>query len=247
MSFVSERAKKAIADGGGRHYRGAGLGKLKAWKCPGCGAENAGPLTAGCIACGAGAPGTQVRKPGETVPDGGKVAERQRTAPAPPAPAPVARAPLRIPKPAASAVDYDEIERRVARALEQRLGGGYTEVERATIYLALTVYIGAWEDGMIEPTEGLTLEKCRELAARVGPDEMPPIEAGEAERHGTTETTTASGDAGAPEYDDLTDGESGGGEDGGDTGAAETGRKPGAAGAPGGSAGSAVGRLRQPG
>lgn len=226
MSFVSERAKQAIAAGGGRHYRGAGLGKLKAWKCPGCNAENAGPLSEGCIACGAGKPGTQVRKPGERIPDGGaKVAEHKPGKSTPETRAraaasalPRARPPMRIPKPTSAAVDYDEVERRVVKVLEQRLGGGYTEAERATLYNALTVYIGAWEDGMIEPDTGLNLEKTRELAAKVSPDEMPPIEAGEAEAeaHGTTETKTTSGDAGAPEYDSSGDADAG---DSGDSGA----------------------------
>jgi|SRR5215510_2769715 len=39
-----------------RHYGGPGLGE-GIWRCPSCGADNAGPLALGCPACGAGRPG----------------------------------------------------------------------------------------------------------------------------------------------------------------------------------------------
>jgi len=43
--------------GGSRHYTGGGLGNEAGWKCPGCGAENQGPISQGCALCGAGKPG----------------------------------------------------------------------------------------------------------------------------------------------------------------------------------------------
>lgn len=46
--------------GGPRHFDGPGLGQLIAWKCPACGADNSGPLEAGCQLCGSGRPGTHV-------------------------------------------------------------------------------------------------------------------------------------------------------------------------------------------
>lgn len=208
---LSPRTLQSMKDGGGRHYKGRGLGDLKAWKCVGCGTEQAGALKDGCVNCGAGKPGVQVRKPGDPLPKVGEGnAERpdrkaltdvvSTTAPTPPRAAPASA--LRIPR--ASAVDYDEIERRVARVLEQRLGGGFSEVERATLYQALTVYIGAWEDGLIDPASGLPLAKTRELAARVLPEELPAMPAEserEAETHGNDHTTTRAQAGGAPDYD----------------------------------------------
>jgi hypothetical protein len=44
--------------GGSRHYTGGGLGEIGAWDCPTCGQENTGPLTQGCVHCGAGKPAT---------------------------------------------------------------------------------------------------------------------------------------------------------------------------------------------
>lgn len=46
--------------GGPRHFDGSGLGTITGWKCPACGADNAGPLEAGCQLCGSGRPGTHV-------------------------------------------------------------------------------------------------------------------------------------------------------------------------------------------
>jgi hypothetical protein len=46
--------------GGSRHYQGGGLGAEMAWDCPSCGVENTGPLTQGCVHCGAGRPGRHV-------------------------------------------------------------------------------------------------------------------------------------------------------------------------------------------
>lgn len=201
--MVSERAKAGIAAGGGRHYSGGGLGTLKGWRCVACGQENAGAFKDGCINCSAGAPGTQVRKPGDAIVDGGaKVAEIK---PARAAPLPSV---LRIPAPKA-AIDYDEVERRVARVIEQRLGGGFTDAERTTLYNALTVYLGAWEDGLIEPDTGLNLEKTRELAAKVSPDEMPAIEAATEEAEtahddtSSTSSTPTPAPISAPQLDEL--------------------------------------------
>lgn len=234
MAGVSPRTAASIAAGGGRHYKGRGLGALQAWKCVSCGTENGGPLKDGCVSCGAGKPGTQVRQKHEPVPDGaakvggsnsGRPDRNAPTGLTPPTPTPRGAASaggLRIQGPRAVTVDYDEIERRIARLLEQRLGGGFSEVERATLYLALTVYIGAWEDGLIEPNEGLTLDKARELAARVAPDDISPFDAvaagpaeiEEAEEHGNAETETEGsndgdqagsdrgGEPAAPGYDD---------------------------------------------
>ena len=40
--------------GGDRLYKGKGLGDVGAWKCPACLVENSGPISAGCVSCGAG-------------------------------------------------------------------------------------------------------------------------------------------------------------------------------------------------
>jgi len=88
-------------------------------------------------------------------------------------------------------VDYDEIERRMVRALEDRLGGGYSTIERATLYAALECYITLWEDELIDPTGGLSLESTRQLAARLLPDEgIPAMERVDATPT-ATKTTTA--------------------------------------------------------
>lgn len=49
--------------GGSRHYTGSGLGAESGWKCPACGAENAGPIAAGCQLCGSGKPGWRAADP----------------------------------------------------------------------------------------------------------------------------------------------------------------------------------------
>jgi hypothetical protein len=41
---------------GSRHYSGRGLGEIGVWGCPACGEDNTGPLTQGCVHCGAGRP-----------------------------------------------------------------------------------------------------------------------------------------------------------------------------------------------
>lgn len=35
-------------------YEGPGLGEFGPWKCPACGSENTGELSAGCVSCGSG-------------------------------------------------------------------------------------------------------------------------------------------------------------------------------------------------
>ena len=45
-----------------RHYQAAPRGP-QAWKCPACGADNAGPLEQGCSSCHSGEPGSHVGVP----------------------------------------------------------------------------------------------------------------------------------------------------------------------------------------
>lgn len=223
-----------MTQAGGRHYKGRGLGALQVWSCPACAAQNTGLYQAGCSSCGAGAPGQQVRKPGEAVPDGAAAQRRTAAGPVrpagaqgtgssvvrgavrgavPPSSPPHTRHPLRIQRPAPLAVvDYDEIERRVARVLDARGAAGLSPGERTTIYLALTVYIGAWEDSYITPEQGLSLEGCRALAARLMPEDLEselapaaPPQAEEAETDGYTSTTSESADTGASSYREILD------------------------------------------
>lgn len=53
---------------GSRHYQGPGLGEAM-WKCPSCGAENQGPIAAGCTLCGAGTPDQKSEAPPPPPPD----------------------------------------------------------------------------------------------------------------------------------------------------------------------------------
>lgn len=46
--------------GGPRQFTGSGLGQIAGWQCPSCGADNSGPLEAGCQLCGSGQPGAHV-------------------------------------------------------------------------------------------------------------------------------------------------------------------------------------------
>ena len=177
---------------GSRHYKGAGLGRLQAWKCVACGQEQSGPFTLGCTSCGAGKPGVQTVQR--------KVGERGEPPAPPPAPRPAAAPQIRRPTRLAdqlrsrpAAVDYDDIETRVRRALEGHLGGGYTAQERATLYNALECYIALWEDGTIEPLGGLPLELTRALAQKVAPDAGLELETG-TDGH-TTETAPQAGPA----------------------------------------------------
>lgn len=182
-----------IAAAGGRHYKGRGLGTLQAWKCPACGIEQGGRFEAGCISCGAGKPGRVLPKQ----PGGPAVV----TPPArPPAPRSALSEQLATRK--GAAVDYDEIERRMVRALEGRLGGGYTDQERATLYNALECYIALWDEGTIEPATGLTLDATRQLAQKVAPDTGLDYE--RTETDGNTDTTAPANAApeGLGEYAD---------------------------------------------
>lgn len=193
MAEIPPKITAGIEAGGGRHYRGRGLGTLQAWKCVACGIENVGDFNKGCSKCGAGAPGVQVRKPGDTVaaatpktsaalPDRGHANRSGGSA--------LARQ-LRD-RVSTTAVDYDEIERRVARVLEDRLGGGYTPIERVTLYNALECYITLWDEGTIDPGGGLNLEQTRKLAEKIAPDEgMEMVE----ERDAASTTTAPETDA----------------------------------------------------
>jgi hypothetical protein len=87
-------------------------------------------------------------------------------------------------------VDYDEIERRMHRVLEERLGGGYSTPERLRLLQALEVFIVMWEDGTLEPPPGLSLEATRQLAEKVMPEDLAEEEH-DGERN--TESTTARG------------------------------------------------------
>jgi hypothetical protein len=49
--------------GGSRHYDGRGLGAIGIWGCPSCGEDNTGPLTQGCVHCGAGVPAAKSDAP----------------------------------------------------------------------------------------------------------------------------------------------------------------------------------------
>ena len=49
--------------GGSRHYAGKGLGEIGLWGCPSCGEDNTGPITQGCVHCGAGRPAVKVEAP----------------------------------------------------------------------------------------------------------------------------------------------------------------------------------------
>lgn len=187
---LSPKIASDIKEGGGRHFRGRGLGTLQQWKCPACGVANVGPLGT-CANCGAGAPGQQVWRPGDPLvkadPDGkletvaggreertGQPGGRGPTArPAAPPPSAARGKPATLTAQLRSrppAVDYDEIERRVLHALDARLGGGFSDAERATLYMALECYTALWEDGTIEPSGGLTLQRTRELMAKIAPD-----------------------------------------------------------------------------
>lgn len=166
-----------IAAAGGRHYKGRGLGTLQAWRCPACGQEQGGRFESGCVKCGAGAPGVQVRKADE---GGASPASPPRPAPR----SPGARMADQL-RQRAPAIDYDEIERRVARALESRLGGGYTPHERVLLYQALEAFLWLIDNHEIELPAGQTAEQVRTLAQKVAPDEGL-----EAETDGNTERTT---------------------------------------------------------
>lgn len=48
-------------DGGGR-MRSTAPPAIGIWKCPSCGAENQGPIYAGCTSCGAGKPGQPAKQ-----------------------------------------------------------------------------------------------------------------------------------------------------------------------------------------
>jgi len=49
--------------GGSRFYGGAGLGQEGIWGCPSCGEDNTGPISQGCVHCGAGRPGHKAAPP----------------------------------------------------------------------------------------------------------------------------------------------------------------------------------------
>lgn len=193
---------------GGRHYRGRGLGSAQqAWKCPGCGYENVGRIEQGCSKCGAGKPGQQVRKPGDPVAKVGGAPERPvvrsestGSRPAPPTGS-LAEQLRRRAAPAAN-VDYDEIERRLHKALEERLGGGYNPIERVTLYNALECYITLWDEGTIQPAGGLSLEETRLLAQRVAPEDGLEMADGE----GTTASAAEEQYIGDPDGDPATRG-----------------------------------------
>lgn len=198
---VPPKTVEDIAQGGGRHYRGRRLAAPAPWRCPACGVENTGRLEDGCEKCGAGKPGRQVRQPGDPLKKHGEAEGRQGKPPAA-GPRQAADRPRSSLSPAeqfkaaarGGAIDYDEVERRVARALDAHMGGGYSASERHTLYLALEVYLTAWDGGMIEPTEGLSLEATRALAARVLPDDMPATPDREAERDAEIATAETEGD-----------------------------------------------------
>jgi hypothetical protein len=98
------------AVGGSRHYTGGGLGNESGWKCPACGAENAGPIAGGCTLCGAGRPGY-------------RVGENQ-----PPPPPPQPAAPEPEPPPAAGErVNLAQlwIQRHPDATLEEAFTAGY--------------------------------------------------------------------------------------------------------------------------
>lgn len=202
---VTPKVQADMALQGGRHYRGRGLGKLQSWKCVACDAVNTGPFVQGCTSCGAGKPGQQVRKPGDPLPKLGGEAMRGRnpdtagrvTPPQPPGSPPPRRSLADQVRRAASAadVDYDEIERRMTRVLEQRLGGGFSPAERARLYDGLEILITLWEDGTIVPAGGLSLEHTRQLAQKVAPEEMEITDGG------TESTTAAKRYIGNPEGD----------------------------------------------
>jgi hypothetical protein len=96
---------------GSRHYVGSGLGEAT-WRCPSCGAENAGPLAQGCQLCGAGKPGRRVvDRDGEAAPP-----------PPPPPPATVHTE---------HTVATDWLARHPEATLEQAFTAGYVEGVRA--------------------------------------------------------------------------------------------------------------------
>lgn len=163
--------RQSIARAGGRHLRGAKpLGELQVWKCVSCGNMNSTPFEQGCAHCPAGRPGVQQakREPAPAVaPSRPPVRAGTQTHPGG---AGGLAAQLRA---RGGGVDYDEIERRVARALDAHMGGGFSQLDRATLYFALECYITLWDQGEIEPTGGLTLEATRQLAARVAPEDLP--------------------------------------------------------------------------
>jgi len=71
-----------------------------------------------------------------------------------------------------SPIDYDEIERRLGRALEERLGGGYTAQERRVLYEALESFLWLLDNGELELPPGyMTIDQIRTLAQKVAPDE----------------------------------------------------------------------------
>lgn len=192
MPVTPPKTAADIAAAGGRHYRGRGLGPMGAWKCVACGYEQSGTFTQGCSKCGSGAPGTQVRKPGEVGVGVTPPVLRE----------PVARPPASLSSQLQrrSAVDYDEIERRVLSALETRLAGGYTDQERARLYDALEVLITLWESGDITPVGGLSLDATRQLAQKVAPEQGLEFEERDAESP-TAPTETSNGESlTAPEY-----------------------------------------------
>ena len=196
MAEIPPKITAGIAEGGGRHYRGRGLGALQAWKCVACGIENVGDFNKGCQKCGAGAPGVQTRKPGDPL--------APRPMPQPPAARPVRAAASRGGnmiaeqlRGRAGSIDYDEIERRMARALEDRLGGGYTTPERRVLYEALESFLILIDNGELElPAGYMSIEQMRILAQKVAPDEgLEMVEERDAASTTTApETDTEAGD-----------------------------------------------------
>jgi len=173
MAEIPPKIAAGIAEGGGRHYRGRGLGQMGPWKCVACGIENVGDFGKGCQKCGAGAPGVQTRKKGEA----SLVTETAVRAPAArPARASATRAEgntiAHQLRGRVGSIDYDEIERRMARALEARLGGGYTTPERRVLYEALESFLILIDNGELElPAGYMSIEQMRILAQKVAPDE----------------------------------------------------------------------------
>lgn len=51
---ISPKAMADLADGGGRHYRGRGLGQTTGILCPNCDQPMPGPFEDGCPSCGVG-------------------------------------------------------------------------------------------------------------------------------------------------------------------------------------------------
>lgn len=101
--------------GGTRHYTGGGLGDERGWRCPACGAENAGLIAEGCALCGSGTPGRRVEPP-------------------PPPSPPAAEAPREAPR---EAPVLNPAQLWIARhpnaSLEEAFTAGYVEGVRAQL------------------------------------------------------------------------------------------------------------------